>query len=74
LALAHLIHWLTSPHGTDPGGVPLWLCYAIVWAAFLILGAILFAVAGNKMKAIHPLHNPATEALKENVQWLNTPK
>jgi hypothetical protein len=74
LALAHLLHWLTIPRGTDLSGLPLWGSYAIVCVAFLILGAILFAVGANKMKTIHPLQNPATEALKENVQWLNTPK
>src|SRR5262249_35976332 len=28
--LVHLLHWLTSPAGADPAGLPLWACYAIV--------------------------------------------
>src|SRR5580704_12187161 len=25
--LAHLLHWATSPRGTDPAGLPLWVCH-----------------------------------------------
>jgi len=74
LMLAHLIHWLTEPAGVDQAWVPLWGCHAIVSGLFLALGAALAAVGREKMKSINALRNPATEALKENVQWLTTPK
>ena len=74
LMLALLLHWLTGPPGLDPATIPLWGCFAIVGVFLGIVGLCLF-VAGKKMIAsVHPLDNPATEALKENVQWLTTPK
>lgn len=74
LMLAHLLHWLTGPPTLDPASLPLWGCHAIVGVVLVIIGLGL-AWAGKKTIAnVHPLDNPATEALKENVQWLTTPK
>jgi len=74
LMLAHLLHWLTAPPGFDQASIPLWGCHAIVGVVLIIIGVCL-VVAGKKTIAnVHPLDNPATEALKENVQWLTTPK
>jgi len=74
LMLVHLIHWLASPPQTDPAWFPLWAAHGVVAAGLLVLGGIFFAVARHKWQSVHPLENPATEALKENVQWLTTPK
>jgi len=74
LMCAHLLHWLTAPPGTDVAWLPLWVCHAIVSAVLIALGAALASVGRERMKSIHALQNPATEALKENVQWLTTPK
>jgi len=74
LMLVHLLHWLTAPGGTDPAWLPLWSCHAIVAAFLLAFGGGLAYVGRGIMKSIHPLENPATDALKENVQWLTTPK
>src|SRR6516225_7507084 len=38
LMLVHLLHWSTLPVGdlSDPAAIPLWGCYGIVSAAFLL--------------------------------------
>jgi len=76
LMLAHLLHWLTAPAGVviDTASVPLWGCHAIVGLILVILGVGMVGAGKKKIASVHPLDNPATEALKENVQWLTTPK
>jgi len=73
LMAAHLIHWLTSPHGTDPASFPLWACFAVVGGVLSILGWELTYAGRRKFQKINPLNN-STQALQENVQWLTTPK
>jgi len=74
LMLVHLLHWLTSPATMDPAGLPLWACHGIVAAVLLVIGASLACVGRQYWRSIHPLQSPATQALKENVTWLTTPK
>jgi len=74
LMLVHLIHWAGLPAGADPASFPLWACHGVVGAVLFAMGGVLMVVARQKMKSVNPLQNPATEALKENVQWLTTPK
>jgi len=74
LMLAHLLHWLTAPHGTDPAAFPLWACFAVVGGVLAIVGWEVAYAGRRKFQAINPVNNPATQALKENVQWLTTPK
>jgi hypothetical protein len=68
-----LLHWASGPQGMDPAWIPLWACFAIVGFPTAVLGAILLVFAIMRLKSIHPLHNAATEALKENVQWATRP-
>jgi len=74
LMLVHLLHWLTSPPATGGGSLPLWACHGVVAVVLMIVGGSLACVGRQKLKSVHPLDNPATEALKENVEWLTTPK
>lgn len=77
LMLAHLIHWLSIPATAmlkDPGLLPLWLCYGIVGVVLVVVGWCLVLAGKKKIDSVHPLDNQATKGLKENVQWLNTPK
>jgi len=74
LMLAHLIHWLASQPGADPASVPLWVCYLIVCAVLVTVGWCLMLAGRKTFQTVHPLENPATEALKENVQWLTNQK
>jgi hypothetical protein len=45
-----------------------------VGAVLVGSGWCLVLVGKKKFESVHPLDNPATQGLKENVQWLNTPK
>jgi len=74
LMLAHLLHWLASPPGSDLAWFPLWAGHAVVGFVLLAIGGGMIRVGREKMKMIHLERSPAAEALKENVQWLTTPK
>src|SRR5215210_6557779 len=39
-ALAHLLHWATSPVDTDPARFPLWACYGVVGLTLLAVGGV----------------------------------
>jgi len=78
-ALVHLVHWATLPAGQtyDPASIPLWGCYAIVSAAFFLVGGVLLAVGYFRLKTVNPLPEESAKALEENLQWLmnqKTPK
>jgi hypothetical protein len=68
LMLVHLVHWATSPAGTDPATIPLWGCYAIIGGPLAILGGILAWMGSQRLSAINPLNNPATEEFKKYVK------
>jgi len=69
LTLLYLLHWGSSPPETDPAKIPLWACHALVGGPLSLLGAFLAWMGREKLRSISPLHNQATEALKENVKW-----
>lgn len=73
LMVVHLIHWLSASAGNDTA-FPLWACHGVVGFALVVLGGIVVYMGRQKMKSVNPLDNPATEALKENVQWMTNPK
>ena len=66
LTLAHLLHWTSSPPGTDPAWLPLWACYAVVTAVLFVIGGITALVGRAKFRSIVPCQNPATEFLQEH--------
>jgi hypothetical protein len=70
LMLVHLLHWLTLPAGSDPAGLPLWSCYAIVGFVFLAGGGALLLAGKKKFDSFNPLPDQTADALKENVQWM----
>lgn len=74
LTLAHLLHWLGAPAGTDPSHLPLWASYALVCGLSLIVGWILIMLAKNKMEAIGTPLQDTVQALKENIEWKTTTK
>ena len=63
LTLAHLLHWMASPPGTDPAWFPLWACYAVVATVLIVIGGILTQVGRVRFSTINPYQNPATEIL-----------
>jgi hypothetical protein len=74
LMVVYLLHWLTSPTGADPGGIPLWGCYGIVALVFLGSGAALILAGKKKFDSFNPLPEQTVETVKENVQWIANSK
>ena len=68
LAIAHWIHWFSSPVGTEAASLPLWGCHAIVAGVFGILGSIVLAAASKIVSTIDPMNGPTAESLKENIE------
>jgi hypothetical protein len=74
LMLVHLLHWLSSSAGADTAAIPLWGCYGIVSAVFLVIGAVATYVGYAKFKSFDPLPDQTAQTLKENVQWIANSK
>ena len=73
MTLAHLLHWVASPPGTDPAALPLWACHAVVAAVLVIIGGIMTYVGRARFNSVKRFKNPITEILQEPVQWTTTP-
>jgi hypothetical protein len=58
LTAVYLLHWLSSPAGSDPASVPLWGCYAIVGAVFLALGVPMIVAGKKEFDSVHLLATP----------------
>jgi hypothetical protein len=71
LMLVHLIYFLSLPETPEPvARIPLWGCYGIVSAVFLVLGSAV-AYSGYKMFAsFNPLPDQTAQTVKENVGWI----
>jgi hypothetical protein len=72
LMLVHLLHWAVTPVTADPGSIPLWGCYGIVSAVFLVIGVVLSVVGCNKFP--NPLPDETAQTAKENVEWIANSK
>jgi len=73
LAVAHLLHWLAAPAGSDPSSLPLWASFAITALLFLSGAGIAFVAGKKKLDA---LRNPLPDtslAMKENLEWKTKP-
>jgi putative superfamily III holin-X len=73
-SLAHLLHWIASPPGTDPGWFPLWACHAVVAGGLAVLGGVLVFVGWARFRSVNPAQNPVTEIVQERVTWTTPPK
>jgi hypothetical protein len=74
LMLVHLLNWLSLPAEAVPAGIPMWGCYGIVSAGFLVLGSIVMALGYAKFKSFNPLPDETAQTVKENVQWIANSK
>jgi hypothetical protein len=75
--LVFLLHWLTLParaDAVDPAGIPLWGCFGIVSAVFLITGAGLSWLGLKRFKSFNPLPDETAQTVKENVEWMMNSK
>jgi len=55
-------------------GLKVWASYGIVGGAFILLSAVLVAVAIQRFRSFNPLPDQSVEAFKENVRWMTNPK
>jgi len=69
LMLAHLLHWLGAPAGTDPSSLPLWASFAIVGSLFLIAGGVSIMLGRKKIEAMAPPLHQTVQAMQENIEW-----
>jgi len=74
LMSVHLIHTLSSPAGTDTAAIPLWGCYGIVAAVFLVVGGGLGFIGYQSLQKINPLPDQTAKSVKENVEWIMSSK
>jgi hypothetical protein len=72
--LAFLLHWLTAPANTDPAGIPLWGCFGIVSALFLLTGAALSWLGYKRFQSFNPLPDETAKTVKENAEWIMNSK
>jgi len=70
LMLVHLLHYVSDPAVETTRGIPLWGCYGIVSAVFLVIGSGV-AYAGCQMfNSFNPLPDQTAQQVKENVGWI----
>ena len=62
LMLVHLLNALA--------GLPLWACYGIIGAVFVIVGGVLLLIGKNTIARIDVVPPQTVETMKENVQWI----
>jgi hypothetical protein len=72
LMLVYLIHTLSG--APDSASIPLWGCYGIVAAVFLVVGAGLSFVGYNALQKVNPLPDQTAQSVKENVEWIMNSK
>jgi hypothetical protein len=73
LMAAYLLHWATSPAGSDPASIPLWACHAIVGAVLGVIGYMTMSAGSKRFETIDPLNGPTADALKDNLEWKTKP-
>lgn len=73
LSLSHLLHWASSPAGSDPARLPLWVCQAVTAAVLFGVGTVLANLGRERFGAVEPFRDP-TEILQETPPWTTPPK
>lgn len=63
--VVYLINW---------AGVPLWGSFAIVAGALGLIGLLLTGMGFAKARQVHLVPPQTAQTLKENVQWMQSPK
>jgi len=74
LMLVHLLHHVSLPAEEVTRGLPLWACYGIVSAVFLVIGAVGIYAGYAKFQNFNPLPDQTAQTVKENVGWIANSK
>jgi len=66
------LHYSTLPAQPDvaTAGLPLWACYGIVGAIFLVLGGILGWVGADRLSRVNPLPDQTLQNVQKDVSWI----
>ena len=72
LMMVHLIHTLSG--SPDTASIPLWGCYGIVAAVFLVVGSGVAWVGYKALQSNNPLPDQTAQSVKENVEWIMNSK
>jgi hypothetical protein len=71
LMAVHGLHYATLPaHPDVAAGLPMWACYAIVGAIFLVLGGILGWVGADRLGRVNPLPDQTLQNVQKDVSWI----
>lgn len=74
LMVAHWFHWLSFYDIPGDAALPLWACYGIVSAIFLVLGAVGSYVGCKMFSSFNPLPDQTAQTVKENIEWIANSK
>jgi hypothetical protein len=74
LMLVHLLHYVSLPAEEIRPGLPLWGCYGIVSAVFLVIGSAVSYMGYSMFKSFNPIPDETAQTVKENVQWIANSK
>jgi len=74
LMLVYLLHWLSLPAEETTRGLPLWACYGIVSAVFLVAGSVVAFLGCKMFQSFNPLPDQTAKTVKENVEWITNSK
>lgn len=72
LMAVHGLHHMTQPAHPDvvTTGFPLWACYAIVGAIFLVLGGVVGWIGADRLGRVNPLPDKTIENVQKDVSWI----
>lgn len=73
LMFVHLLHWANLPAdhvNADPSRLPLWACFAIMSAIFLVAGTAFGMVGASRLARVNPLPDQTVQNVQENVSWI----
>jgi len=72
LMAVHGLHYATLPAHPDVAtvGLPMWACYAIVGAIFLVLGGIIGWIGADRLGRVNPLPDQTLQNVQKDVSWI----
>jgi len=72
LMAVHGLHYASLPAHPDLAttGLPMWACYGIVGAIFLVLGGIMGWVGADRLGRVNPLPDKSLQNVQKDVSWI----
>jgi hypothetical protein len=74
LMLVQLLHWLSFYERPADAAIPLWGCFGIVSAVFLVTGSVAAYLGYKKFASFNPLPDQTAQTVKENIGWIANSK